>query len=347
MSAEYETRAAVLKALRAGRKPQEIARFLKVHRSLVYRLKKVLDQSQDAGEAEITPARKQHKKRTVGLTRTADFVASLQEKINEDPSKSMRALAKEMQCDEKTIRNCIQEDIRYKSYKMRRGHFMSEATKQKRCKKAKLLLNRLKRPANPNQSFSFLMRKFLARIKRQTGRTTDGCVPIQKMSPLLCTQNFQPPSWSWGSSQARVTSCPPHFFEMGQRVNAKQYIEVLDTVVKPWMKTVAGECPYVFQQDGAPAHTAKLTQEWLKANLQDHWPKEIWPPSSPDCNTLDYFMWSVCEREVNKQPHNTMASLKAKISEVMADMDMEGRHTRLQEVPVSDRGCCGGQWGFY
>jgi hypothetical protein len=62
MSAEYETRAAVLKALRAGRKPLEIARFLKVHRSLVYRLKKVLNQNQDAGEADVTPSRKQHKK---------------------------------------------------------------------------------------------------------------------------------------------------------------------------------------------------------------------------------------------------------------------------------------------
>jgi hypothetical protein len=32
-------------------------------------------------------------------------------------------------------------------------------------------------------------------------------------------------------------------------------------------------------------------------------------------------MWSVCERQVNKQPHNTVASLKAKILEVMADID--------------------------
>jgi hypothetical protein len=34
-------------------------------------------------------------------------------------------------------------------------------------------------------------------------------------------------------------------------------------------------------------------------------------------------MWSVFEREVNKQPHNTMASLRAQILEVMADMDRE------------------------
>ncbi len=48
-----------------------------------------------------------------------------------------------------------------------------------------------------------------------------------------------------------------------------------------------------------------------------------WPPSSPDCNPLDLSMWSVFEREVNKQPHNTLASLRAKILEVMADMDRE------------------------
>jgi hypothetical protein len=34
-------------------------------------------------------------------------------------------------------------------------------------------------------------------------------------------------------------------------------------------------------------------------------------------------MWSVFEREVKKQPHSTLASLGAKILEVMADLDRE------------------------
>jgi hypothetical protein len=34
-------------------------------------------------------------------------------------------------------------------------------------------------------------------------------------------------------------------------------------------------------------------------------------------------MWCEFEREVNKQPHNTQASLKAKISEVMTNIDRE------------------------
>ncbi len=34
-------------------------------------------------------------------------------------------------------------------------------------------------------------------------------------------------------------------------------------------------------------------------------------------------MWSKFDREVKKQPNNTMASLKAKISEVMTNIDRE------------------------
>ncbi len=67
--------------------------------------------------------------------------------------------------------------------------------------------------------------------------------------------------------------------------------------------------PYVFKQDRLPAHTTKITQDWLKTNLKDSCPKEIWPPRSLECNPLDYFMWSLVGREVNKNPHNTLASL--------------------------------------
>jgi hypothetical protein len=34
-------------------------------------------------------------------------------------------------------------------------------------------------------------------------------------------------------------------------------------------------------------------------------------------------MWSEVEREVSKHPHNTMTSLRAKISEIMTEIDKE------------------------
>ncbi len=56
---------------------------------------------------------------------------------------------------------------------------------------------------------------------------------------------------------------------------------------------------------------------------KNHWSKEIWPPSSPDCNPFDFSMWCEFEREVNKKPHKTLAPLRAKILEVMAIIDRE------------------------
>ncbi len=41
-----------------------------------------------------------------------------------------------------------------------------------------------------------------------------------------------------------------------------------------WTHKGSGFC------DLAAQNTAKSTQNWLKANLKDHWSKEIWPPSS-------------------------------------------------------------------
>ena len=82
---------------------------------------------------------------------------------------------------------------------------------------------------------------------------------------------------------------PPYVFEASLRVNAEVYLNVMINIVKPWMDQVADGRPYIWQQDGAPAHTAKKVQDWCEANLILFWSKDVWPPSSPDLNPLDFF----------------------------------------------------------
>ena len=84
----------------------------------------------------------------------------------------------------------------------------------------------------------------------------------------------------------------------GLRVNAAAYIEVLKTVVNPWINSVCNGRPYIFQQDLAPSRKAQTMQEWMVDNLYDHIISNIWTPSSPDLNTQDYYMWSIVEKEV-------------------------------------------------
>jgi hypothetical protein len=66
----------------------------------------------------------------------------------------MRSLARELNISKFVVRKKMAQDIRFKSYALRRGQFMSQATKERRLEKAKLLLYKLKNPA-ANRQFIF------------------------------------------------------------------------------------------------------------------------------------------------------------------------------------------------
>jgi hypothetical protein len=53
-----------------------------------------------------------------------------------------------------------------------------------------------------------------------------------------------------------------------------------------------------------------------------HCLKEMWPPSSTDCNPSDISCGAKL-REVNRCPHMTLASLKVMTSDVMTGLDRE------------------------
>ena len=113
---------------------------------------------------------------------------------------------------------------------------------------------------------------------------------------------------------------PPHIFEVGLKVNTKVYLDVLKSVVIPWCNQVAGDRPWVWQQDSVPAHKSKETQAWLLKECYDFVRFSHWPPSSPDLNSLDYFVWSYIENITNLTSHNTKASLIAAIRRVFTEL---------------------------
>ena len=113
---------------------------------------------------------------------------------------------------------------------------------------------------------------------------------------------------------------PAHIFDVGLKVNTKVYLDVLKSVVIPWCNQVAVGRPWVWQQNSAPVHKSKETQAWLQKECYDFVSFSNWPPSSPDLNLLDYFVWSYVENITNITPHNTKASLIAAIRRVFAEL---------------------------
>ena len=74
---------------------------------------------------------------------------------------------------------------------------------------------------------------------------------------------------------------PPVWFSRGYRLTAAAYKDALVTKILSWMRNITNNANYLFQQDGAPAHTAKIVQEWLGSDM-NFWPNDFWPLQRPD-----------------------------------------------------------------
>ena len=59
----------------------------------------------------------------------------------------MRSIAKKLLVSKKTIRRSVHEEIRYKSYVIKKGQFIYEKSKENCFNRSKRLLNKRKNPA--------------------------------------------------------------------------------------------------------------------------------------------------------------------------------------------------------
>ena len=76
-------------------------------------------------------------------------------------------------------------------------------------------------------------------------------------------------------------------------MGAKDYLDrILIPHILPWIQNNFSDSDnIVLMQDGAPCHTAKSVQTWVENHVK-FWSNEMWPPSSPDLNPLDFSIWA-------------------------------------------------------
>ena len=75
-----------------------------------------------------------------------------------------------------------------------------------------------------------------------------------------------------------------HLIPDKTKVNAKLYVETLFPELVQNCRSVLPS-GFIFQHDGAPAHTAKLAQDWIATNCSEFIGKDEWPPNSPGLNS--------------------------------------------------------------
>ena len=102
-------------------------------------------------------------------------------------------------------------------------------------------------------------------------------------------------------------------------LGADNYINLLDEngVIDDAVEVFGND--FVFQQDGAPAHNAKKTKEYLneKCNVLINW-----PPNSPDLNVIE-MIWAIMKGALADAKLETLEEFKTNVEEVWNNISID------------------------
>ncbi len=81
------------------------------------------------------------------------------------------------------------------------------------------------------------------------------------------------------------------------------YVDIPKNEAMPWIDKYYPRKQYVWQQDSAPSHKARIVQKWCAEKVRG-----FWPPRSPNLNPFNFTVWSVLQSETCDTPIQTLCS---------------------------------------
>ena len=113
------------------------------------------------------------------------------------------------------------------------------------------------------------------------------CLP--KDVPRVMKTKFPATVMVFGVVSSEGDVMPPHIFPKGLRIKTDDYINLMRTVVIPWIHGIIRDRPWVWQQDSAPCHTSRKSIQFLSNECFDMVGPDLWPPNSPKLESHGLF----------------------------------------------------------
>jgi len=126
------------------------------------------------------------------------------------------------------------------------------------------------------------------------------------------------------------------FINKGTKVNSNFYI---NKVLKPFLRNDVpklfpeGRKSMVFHQDSASSHTSKQTLQFLKKEKVNFIDRDEWMPKSPDAAPMDFGIWGILKRRLQKRNVNSVIGLKKALKDEWRKLDQNIINKTLESWP--------------
>ena len=97
------------------------------------------------------------------------------------------------------------------------------------------------------------------------------------------------------------------------KITATVYMNVLENYLLPFINNLDDQENFIFQEDNAPIHTAKVVKSWEEENEVNSLP---WPAQSADLNPIEH-LWDELERHV--QAHKPLPKNRENLWEILQE----------------------------
>ncbi len=109
----------------------------------------------------------------------------------------------------------------------------------------------------------------------------------------------------------------------------RSHQEILEHFMLPSADKLYGDADFIFQQDLAPAYTAKGTKSWFN----DHGVTVLdWLANSPELNPIDN-LWGIVKRKMRDSRPNNADDLKAALKASWASITPQQCHRLIASMP--------------